>query len=182
MVDPSLFIAPLLVAGIAGLTLTSTAFQRPRRLVGEYQRRLEDLVTQNVEAIRENEAIPEDIRRGLVLQLDQIKERVNGSPFLDYPMRIINIRRIDFFEFIVMLSFLLLEICIALIFKSTPEDTPVYTMLTFEQMNYLSYGYVFLIIGITLILLIFLTGLWDTSQLYRKTKRFIDDIGGLGFL
>lgn len=112
-VDISLYVSPLIVGSIAGCTLTSRAFQRPRNMI----KIMEDKNSQIDRIINEITKDKQLDEHGKKLYTERAMKEAGiytlqlGSIFL-FPLPFISLYLIDFLEFIVISLFLLSELIV----------------------------------------------------------------------
>jgi hypothetical protein len=166
VLNTSLFIAPLVVGGIAGLTLSSAAFQLPRGFADFYEKYNKELkVAEKNAAV--NVSMGEDIKADM--------KNDSKEYFLNHITRF-GMCRLHLLEISSIVLFLLTEFLIMLLFfytiiRPNPDD-----LLTLDQSIFLIGGYILLFLSITLITLTVLVGLIDSVRVNRYIEARITDI------
>jgi hypothetical protein len=179
VVDKSIFLGSLLVAGIAGLTLTSAVFQLPNRYAQDYKSVLKGLLANlkiSINKTKNNPFISYNTRNDINNMYNRLS-RQDISPFnLNFILPIIRIRSIDFWEIFVAFLFIVMEVFVLLIYCIIPDNANTNTYLDPTQLLYLNLAYISLMLAIFTIFIVHVIGVYNVSVLPRYTTRFIEKL------
>ncbi len=164
--DASLYIGSLLVGGIAGLTLTSTAFQRPQKLMEQYEKRCDSL-GELLNNARSNPAMGGRLKDAA----RKSSGAINLGNILKTPLPLIGIFTFELLEIVVMLLFLFAEVALLLVyFASNPGDQNI---LSAAQSDLLTKGYVLIFFAILAITTAHVLALTAASEEFRRRRRLL---------
>ena len=179
MVDKSIFLGSLLVAGIAGLTLTSAVFQLPNRYAEKYKSVIKGLLANlklSMAKTKNNPFISYSTKNDINNMYNGLNRR-DASPFnLNFILPIISIRFIDFWEILVAFLFIVVEVFVLLIYGIIPDNANTNTYLDHTQLLYLNLAYISLILAVFTIFIVHVISVYDVSVLPQYTARFIETL------
>jgi len=172
MTNLDLFLPPLVVGGIAALTLTGNAFERPNKLKKKY---LDEVGMQKIENIKNasNDFIP-----NYWFQNNEAKSNVL------FQKKVFGIYIFDIIEAVVMSLYLIVELLVLCIFiypnpieaikdaTCYKDDTLLYPIssLLKEQIELLFIGYGILWLGLLITLILFIYCLYAISRQKRRKR------------